>query len=200
MSDTNPTKLRPTRKETGQTSISIEDIPRLQHTLRAIASMKARNEQAYVQTTSLMIAGVKKLFSGHQDVDRWPDTIDFDNRKQFFMRFARVIDQTLIDRARYNKAKRRDIRQTVTFDAANFETLPALADQDPSHFIDLYDALNRLSDRDKQLGEIIAIRWFDGCTRDETARILEINPSKVRRLEAQALAWLAVRLTSDDTE
>ncbi len=162
--------------------------------------MKAHNEQAYVQTTSIMIAGLKKLFGASQELEKWPDAIAFDDRRQFFMRFARAIDQSLIDRARYNKAQRRDIRRTVAFDAADFDTLPSLAEQHPSRYIDLYGALRRLSSHDEQLAEIIAIRWFDGCTREETARILDITSRRVRNLEAKALAWLEVRLNDSGTE
>ena len=56
--------------------------------------------------------------------------------------------------------------------------------------LDLNEALDRLSLLDERQGRIVELRFFAGLSIEETAAVLALSPSTVKREWATARAWL----------
>ncbi len=63
--------------------------------------------------------------------------------------------------------------------------------------VDLNDALERLAEVDTQKVRVVELRFFAGCTIDETAETLEISTATVERHWRFARAWLRAELGED---
>ena len=59
----------------------------------------------------------------------------------------------------------------------------------------LDEALNRLADKDAQLAKVVELRFFSGLDVVETAAVLGVSESTVKRDWAMAKAWLHGELT-----
>ena len=103
------------------------------------------------------------------------------------------IDPELIDHARRRGSQKRGGGAiTLELDAAGDVAAPA-----PScEILALNDALDELARVDRRKCEVIELRYFGGCTEDETARVLALSPATVRRDMRSAEAWLSTRLHS----
>jgi RNA polymerase sigma factor (sigma-70 family) len=64
--------------------------------------------------------------------------------------------------------------------------------------IALDDALNRLAVLDPQQAQIVELRYFSGFSIEDTADVLGISPSTVKREWRAAKAWLRHQLTKGD--
>ena len=84
-----------------------------------------------------------------------------------------------------NTAKRGAGTVTLTLDEAIFE--PARQDID---LMKLDDALLSLSMKDEQQSRVVEMRFFGGLSIEETAEVLGVSPSTVKRDWAAAKAWL----------
>lgn len=63
----------------------------------------------------------------------------------------------------------------------------------PARDVDLLaldEALNRLTELDRQQGQIVELRYFGGLSIEETAEFLGISPATVKRSWSSARAWL----------
>ncbi len=56
--------------------------------------------------------------------------------------------------------------------------------------MELDDALNRLEEKEAQLAKVVELRFFSGLDVPETAEILGVSESTVKRDWAMAKAWL----------
>ena len=61
----------------------------------------------------------------------------------------------------------------------------------------LNDALEELARLDARKCQVIELRYFGGCTEEETSRVLSLSPATVRRDMRAAEAWLSARLQSN---
>ncbi len=59
----------------------------------------------------------------------------------------------------------------------------------------LDEALNRLAEKEARLAKIVELRFFSGLDVVETAKVLGISESTVKRDWAMAKAWLHRELT-----
>ena len=62
----------------------------------------------------------------------------------------------------------------------------------------LDDALTRLAKLDPQQARIVELRFFSGFSIEDTAAVLGISPSSVKREWRAAKAWLRHELTKGD--
>ncbi len=83
--------------------------------------------------------------------------------------------------------RRRDLERRH----ADLEPPPSLAES-PTHLIELRDALDRLTDRQRM---VIVLRYFLDLPDGEIAELIEARPSTVRSLARRALAVLREELT-----
>jgi RNA polymerase sigma factor (TIGR02999 family) len=96
----------------------------------------------------------------------------------------------LVDHARsHNAIKRGDGLPRVSID-----DVKEVAGPDGIPVLTLDQALNRLTAIDEDLARIVELRVFGGMTIEETACVLNVSPSTVKREWRTAKAWLTREL------
>jgi RNA polymerase sigma factor (TIGR02999 family) len=112
--------------------------------------------------------------------------VQWQNRAQFFAIAARLMRQILVDHARaLGAAKRGGAQWRVPLTDARASTGP----RDVS-LLDLDAAVQKLSEADPRLGDLVVLRFFGGLTNEEAAEVLATSPSTVKRDWTRARAWL----------
>lgn len=103
--------------------------------------------------------------------------IDWQNRAHFYGVASALIRNILVDYARTHRAAKRG------GDACKL-SLDAAVDIAESREVDLLaldDAMVKLSRRDPELCRIVELRFFGGLTIEETAEVLNVSDSTVKR-------------------
>lgn len=158
-------------------------LPLVYSELRRIAARQLQKERVghTLQPTALVHEAYLRLVDQRH--------VDWQNEAHFFGVAAQVMRRVLVDHARRRGAmKRGDGAQFVSIQEADEVVsgeLPLLA---------LDAALDRLEKLDPELAKIVELRAFGGLTNDQTARILDISPSTVKREMRTAKAWLTHEL------
>ena len=155
-------------------------IPLVYEELRRIAQHYLRNERPghTLQSTALVHEAYVRMI--HQDLPDWQ------NRAHFFAVAAQLMRQILVDHARAHRADKRGGGVcNVTLDEAEEDALQVDVD-----ILALDDALKTLSTMDPQQGEVVELRFFGGLSIDDTAAVLGISSSTVKRDWITARAWL----------
>lgn len=158
-------------------------VPLVYQELRAMAHGLLRAERTghTLQSTALVHEAYLKL------VKQGPPEVQ--NRSHFFAVAARLMRQILVDYARGHGAAKRGAAYRVKLEEG-LET----PEKQAVDVVVLDDALNELSQRDPQQGNIVELRFFGGLTLEETAEALDISPSTVKRDWRLAKAWIAREL------
>lgn len=112
--------------------------------------------------------------------------MNWHNRAHFFSAAAQTMRRVLVDHARAKYAKKRGgsedkiaIDDSIMLGGTNFQ-----------EFLDLDEALERLSELDPRQGRIVELRFFGGLNEEETAEVLGISARTVKRDWNVARAWL----------
>jgi len=114
------------------------------------------------------------------------ETFNWQDRAHFYAVCAQVMRHILIDHAR---AERRDKRGGGRVQVSLGE-VAMLVGEGTADFLALEEALRALEAFDPQKGRIVELRYFAGLGIDETAEVLKISPTTVRREWRRAKAWL----------
>ena len=115
------------------------------------------------------------------------------NRSHFFGIASQMMRRILVDRARARQAaKRSGACVTVVLDDGMAQTAPRSCD-----VLALDRALTELSTVDPRQARLVELRYFGGLSLEETATLLEISPTTVKREWRIAKAWLYRRLSSE---
>ena len=110
----------------------------------------------------------------------------FQNKAHFFTAAAEAMRRILIEHARRkNRNKRQGNMQRIDLD----ETLMIQEPKDEELLV-LDEALSRLEKHDKEMSDVLKLRFFVGLTVQETAEMLNIAPRTIDRQWAAARAWL----------
>jgi len=150
---------------------------------RLAASFLAREHAVSLQTTELVHEAYFKLTDQR--------TVDWQNRGQFFAIAAQAMRRFLIDAARHRKSLKSG-GEKISLDEA--PTIPA---EDDQQLLDLDRALSELEEFDEQQCRIVELRYFAGLTIEETAAVLHLSASTVKRDWEIARTWLYQRLKSN---
>ena len=139
--------------------------------LRAVARRLMRSERPghTLQPTALVNEVWMKLSTGRER--------SYQNREHFFAIAATCMRQILLDHARSRLAKRR---------APDGEALGKLQEQNIVHhqtlqLVALDDALRNLEATEPRLAKIIELRCFGELSVEETARVMGLSPTTVKR-------------------
>jgi RNA polymerase sigma factor (TIGR02999 family) len=117
--------------------------------------------------------------------------IELHNRSHFFGAAAQIIRRILVDRARERKAsKRGGDAERVAFEEALKVGVPPDVEM-----IALNSALSDLESFDPQKARVVELRYFAGLSIPETAEVMELSPTTIKRDWAIAKAWLYERLS-----
>ncbi len=122
-------------------------------------------------------------------------SVKWQSREQFFALAARLMRRILVDHAKTrHRQKRGGKAENIALEDI-VVGLPASAD-DQIDVIALDEALDRLAEIDPVQVQIVELRYFSGLTVEETAAVLSISPTTVKREWAVARAWLKHELTA----
>ena len=110
----------------------------------------------------------------------------FESRVHFLRAAALVMRRILINHARDQRAQKRGGGRGVL---RLEEVTAALPDEDVD-LLALDEALERLAAVDQQKARVVELRFFAGCSVEETAEALEISTATVGRDWRFARAWL----------
>ena len=110
----------------------------------------------------------------------------FDGRAHFFAAAAEAMRRILIDNARRKKAQRHGGGKEHV-DISELE-LAAAAKED--ELLAVGEALEKLAEKDKDMAELVKLRFFAGFTNKEVGEVLGVSEPTIERRWAFARAWL----------
>jgi len=137
-----------------------------------------------LQTTGLVHEAYLKLAK--------QKNVSWESRSHFFAVAATMMRRILID---YAKTKHRLRRGGVHSDLPLENALTISVSETDFDLLSLDEALNRLGEKDTHLARVVELRFFSGLDVVETARVLGISESTVKRDWQMAKAWLHRELT-----
>ncbi len=137
-----------------------------------------------LQTTALVHEAYLKLNK--------QKNVSWESRSHFFAVAATMMRRILID---YAKTKHRLRRGGVKSDLPLENALTISVSETDFDLLALDEALNRLSEKEEHLAKIVELRFFSGLDVVETAEVLGISESTVKRDWAMAKAWLHREMT-----
>jgi RNA polymerase sigma factor (TIGR02999 family) len=159
-------------------------LPLVYHELKKIAAIHLRGERAAhtLQPTALVHEAYLRLVDLEQ--------VDWRDRTHFFALASRLMRRILVDHARRRQAVKRSPDQD----------LPPAASEEAGLRIEellaLDAALDRLAALDERQVRVVELRYFAGLSVEETAQVLDVSPSSVKRDWVSARAWLHLQLSS----
>ena len=112
----------------------------------------------------------------------------FENRAHFLAICAQLMRQVLVDYARSHRAAKRDGGDRVTLDGMALKSRSV-------DVVALDDGLKDLARLDPEQSRIVELRFFGGLSIEETAEVLNLSPTTVKRHWATAKFWLHKELS-----
>lgn len=164
-------------------------VPLVYSDLRRMAERHLRKEAANhtLQPTALVNEVFLRLMGQHH--------LDLQNRAHFFSAAAHLMRRVLVDYARRRDAAKRGIRlERIDMSKLGQKDFVSRLDLD---FAAVDEALSKLELHDEGLARLVELRFFFGMSVDETAEILGMAPTTVKREWNTAKAWLLRRLVTD---
>jgi RNA polymerase sigma factor (TIGR02999 family) len=170
----------------GEQSAFDELMPLVYPHLREVAAAYVRRERNpdILQGTALVHELYLKLL--HQKKADWSDS------RHFYTFAAKLMRMILIDHARECQTQMR---------GAGYERVPlsddlAWVDIGSPELLDLNQALDDLAALDEKKVQLVELRYFLGCTADETAAVMQVSKSTVDRELKFVKSWLFRRICS----
>jgi len=148
--------------------------------LRKLAAWQLQSERTdhTLQPTALVHEAWLKL--AHRN------PVDWQNKAHFFALAAQVMRHILVDYARTRHREKRGGGQIKV----GLEDVLNLSASSQPELIALDDALKTLAEKDERKSRIVELRYFGGLGIEETAEVLGISATTVRREWTMAKAWL----------
>lgn len=119
-------------------------------------------------------------------------SVAWESRSHFYAIAATMMRRILID---YAKTKHRVRRGGVHSDLPLENALTIRVSETDFDLLALDEALNRLAEKEAQLAKVVELRFFSGLDVVETADVLGLSESTVKRDWRMAKAWLHRELT-----
>ena len=161
-------------------------LPLVYDELRRLARAYLRNERHdhTLQATALVHEAYLRLLEQRE--------VDWRNRTHFFSIAAEMMRRILVNYAvQRNAQKRGDGATRISLDeAVSF----AAAEEREFDLVALDNALKNLAEMDAAAARIVELRFFGGLTIEETAQVLGISDSTVKREWKAAKAWLRTQI------
>ena len=195
-----PDKLRPTGDDKsrpitillaqlrqGDKQAEAQLIPMVYNELHRLARhyMRGEREGHTLQTSALVNEAYMRLMGEHG--------IDWKNRAHFFGVSAQMMRRILVDHARHRDAKKRGgAAQKISLENAF-----VFSDEQSWQVVAVHEALNKLADWDARQCRIVELRFFGGLSVEETAEVMDMSPTTVKREFQHAKAWLYGELSKD---
>jgi RNA polymerase sigma-70 factor, ECF subfamily len=171
----------------GNKEAEAELIPLVYNELHRLARHYMRGERQghTLQTSALVNEAYLRLMGEHG--------IDWKNRAHFFGVSAQIMRRILVDHARTRDAKKRG----GTAQKISLENAFVYSDEQSWQVVALHEALNKLAGWDERQCKIVELRFFGGLNVEETAEVLSLSPTTVKREFQHAKAWLYGELSKN---
>lgn len=190
MSESNSEKPNSTRENSspGKRESLEEFLPIVYDELKRIAAYRLSLERAAhtLQPTALVHEAYLRLAEQH--------SIKWNDRAHFFALASEMMRRILVNYAHSRNAQKRNEGKTyIALDEAHY-----LADDVGGAEVDLIlldDALDELAKLDRQAARVVELKFFGGLTNEESAEVLGVSDSTVKRDWRMARAWLKRKLT-----
>ncbi len=132
-----------------------------------------------LQTTALVHDAYLKLIN--------QKNVAWESRSHFFAVAATMMRRILID---YAKTRHRVRRGGIGSDLPLETALTVAASDTDFDLLELDQALTRLAAKEEHLAKVVELRFFSGLDVAETAEVLGVSESTVKRDWQMAKAWL----------
>lgn len=141
-----------------------------------------------LRTTALVHEVYVKLADQH--------TPNWQNRAHFFWLASEMMRRVLVDYARGRKRQKRGgAAECISLSSS----IQIAIDSSEVDLLELDAALIKLAHLDPKQAKVVEIRYFGGCTIEETANVLGVSLATVKRDWASAKAWLKHELHACST-
>jgi len=152
--------------------------------LRRLASHYLRRERSdhTLQTTALVHEAYLRLADQRE--------VQWKNKEQFMGVAAQLMRRILVDYSRGHGAQKRG----KGFEKVFLEEADGVAKGKASDVIALDEALTRLAEFDPEQARLVEMRFFGGLSIDESAGVLGVSRTTVKRNWNLSKAWLAREL------
>jgi RNA polymerase sigma-70 factor, ECF subfamily len=169
----------------------------------------AGNEQAVADLTALLYPELRRLASRHLRRERREHTLQttalvheaylrlndqrevhWKSREQFLGLAAQLMRRILVDYSRGHDAKKRGGGVEKVF----LEEAIGVAKEKDTDVIALDEALTRLAEFDPQQAHLVELRFFAGLSVEESAEVLGVSRTTLKRNWNVTKAWLAREL------
>jgi RNA polymerase sigma factor (TIGR02999 family) len=172
--------------EQGDAKAADELLPLVYEELRLLANQKMSQEAPgqTLQATALVHEAYIRLVGLEKQ--------NWQSKGHFFVTAAEAMKRILVDYARRKKSLRRGGgHEKVPLDDANIpqNNLPLSDD-----LIDLDEALEKLTKRDRVKADLVKLRYFAGLTGEQTAEMLGISHATAERYWDYASSWLQLEI------
>ena len=161
-------------------------MPLVYNELKRMAGSYLRRERPDHTLQSAALVNEAYLRLVDQTQTRWQ------NKAHFYGIAAQMMRRILADHARgHNAAKRGAGMPELQLDEAIVQAQSRSVD-----VLGLEEALQKLEKVDPQQGRIVELRFYAGVSIEDTAHVLGISPSTVKRDWAAARAWLFLQVAA----
>jgi len=156
--------------------------------LRRLASRHLRRERREhtLQTTALVHEAYLRLNDQRE--------VHWKNQEQFLGVAAQLMRRILVDYSRGHDAKKRGGGVEKVF----LEEAVGVAKEKGAEVIALDEALTRLAEFDPQQAHLVELRFFGGLSIEESAEVLGVSRTTLKRNWNVTKAWLARELRRGD--
>ena len=170
----------------GNSALEKELFERVNAELRRLARKILHNSQSdpLLQPTALVNEAYLKLIGTR--------SVAWQGKAHFFQVAARAMRQVLVDYARTRTSEKREGNR-IRVDLGESLAIP---ETDPDLLLAIDEALEGLWEIDERCARIVDLRCFGGLTVEETADLLQISLSTVKRDWDFARGWLEGQLES----
>lgn len=147
--------------------------------VRRIANAQVRRAggENTLTTTSVVHEAYLKLAGGAP--------VEWADRAHFFAVAARAMRQVLLNHARSHLTKKRGGGRPLSLDDVTIAI-----DARAAELVDMDVALERLTELDARLGQVVELRYYAGLSVEETAEILGVTDRTIKRDWRTARAFL----------
>jgi len=186
-----------TSARTGDVAAGVALDERLYNDLRALAASMMRSQPAghTLQPTALVNEAFLKM-------DDFVARMEIADRAHLFRAIAKAMRQLLIDSARRKATEKHGGGRRRSWSHAEQDAVME-ADRpqaDPEMFVQLSEAVDRLTEEDPQAAEVVRLKVFAGCTMAQIAEVLGVSERTAHREWEYARRWLRVRLAESAEE
>jgi len=167
--------------EHGDLAAAEQLLPLVYDELRKLASVKLASEKPgqTLQATALVHEAYLRLV-GSELGQQW------DSRGHFFVAAAEAMRRILIENAR----RKASLKRGGDHQRIELTDVPERLDGNQVDLLALDEALRKLEAEQPSKAQLVKLRYFAGCSLEETARILGVSRATAQRNWAYARAWL----------